>query len=102
MDLEKALSYLSLAKRAGQAASGSFQTEKALKEGKARLVIVSSDASENSRKHFSDMCAYRKVPLVIAADKETLGRNVGASERTVCAILSEGLAKAALTALDRE
>ena len=35
--------------------------EKAVKEGKASLVIISSEASGNTRKKFTNMCSYYKV-----------------------------------------
>ena len=92
-DLKKALSYLSLSRRAGLAAAGTFAAEKALKEKKAFLLILSADISENSRKHFEDMCNYRGVPYITGPDRETLGRSVGAAARTVIAVLSEGLAE---------
>ena len=47
--------------------------EKAVKEGKASLVIISSEASGNTRKKFTNMCSYYKVPLYIYATKEELG-----------------------------
>ena len=56
MNISKELSLLGLAAKAGRVVSGEFATEKAVKAGKARLVLVAGDASDNSRKKFSDMC----------------------------------------------
>ena len=42
---KKVLNLLGLATRAGKTASGEFMTEKAIKSGKAYLVIVSEEAS---------------------------------------------------------
>ncbi len=36
--------------KAGKVASGEFSTEKAVKTGKARLVIVADEASANTKK----------------------------------------------------
>ena len=63
MNISKELSLLGLAAKAGRVVSGEFATEKAVKAGKARLVLVAGDASDNSKKKFSDMCAYYKVPI---------------------------------------
>ena len=49
---------LGIAAKAGGVASGEFSTEKAVKDGRAWLVIVASDASENTQKHFRDMTTF--------------------------------------------
>lgn len=48
-------------------------TEKAVKEGRAFLVLVSEEASDNTRKMFTNMCTYYKVPLYFFGTKEELG-----------------------------
>ena len=52
MQKDKILSYLGLATKAGQTVSGEFCVEKSVRQGKAKLVIVSKDASEASQKTF--------------------------------------------------
>ena len=49
---KKILNLLGLATKAGKIASGEFAAEKAVKSGKAHLVIVSEEASDNTRKMF--------------------------------------------------
>ena len=56
MKPDKILSLVGLATRAGKTASGEFCTEKEVKTGRAALVIVAGDASENTKKKFRDMC----------------------------------------------
>ena len=51
----KALSMLSLATKAGKTVTGEFSTEKAVKEGKAYLVVVAQDASDNTKKKFKNI-----------------------------------------------
>ncbi len=87
---------LGLAAKGGKIASGEFQTDKAIKEGKAYLVITASDASDNTRKDFSDACNYYKVPFRIRGTKEELGRSIGKEYRAVVAVTDEGFAKAIL------
>ena len=53
---KKVLNLLGLATRAGKTASGEFMTEKAIKSGKAYLVIVSEEASDNTKKMFENVC----------------------------------------------
>ena len=86
------LGTLGLAMRAGQVASGEFMTIKAIREKKAKLVIVASDASDLTKKKFIDSCNYYHVPIVCTEDKETLGRALGKRERASAAVLDEGFA----------
>ena len=52
MKPDRVLSMLGIAAKAGSVASGEFSTEKAVKEGRAYLVIVAQDASDNTKKMF--------------------------------------------------
>lgn len=90
--VNKVYSMIGMAEKAGYAASGEFSTEKAIKSGKACLVIIASDASENTRKHFSDMCAYRNIPIYIYGNKEELGHAIGKAMRANLAVTERGLA----------
>ena len=74
---KKVLNLLGLATRAGKTASGEFMTEKAIKSGKAYLVIVSEEASDNTKKMFENSCAYYKVPVYQFGMKEELGHAMG-------------------------
>ena len=52
MNQNKVLSLVGLATKAGKTVSGEFSTEKAVKTGTASLVIVSAEASDNTKKKF--------------------------------------------------
>ena len=90
--MNKALQLLSLAQRAGKVASGEFKTEEAVKGGQASLVIIASDASDNTKKKFSDMCSFRKVPVIVYSDKEELGHYIGKEFRATLAVTDGGFA----------
>lgn len=96
MENDKAWTYLRFAARAGKAPSGEFQTESAIKSGKARAVILAEDASANTKKHFSDMCINSGVPFVFKGDRQTLGHVIGKEFRSSCAITDASLAEAFL------
>lgn len=91
---DKVLSLLGLAEKAGKLVSGGFSTEKAVKSGKAFLVLVSQDASDNTKKQFRDMCTYYEVPLYFYGERENLGHAIGRELRTSLAVLDDGFAKA--------
>mgnify|MGYP000709718666 CR=1 FL=1 len=99
MKPDKILSLVGLATRAGKTASGEFCTEKEVKTGRAALVIVAGDASENTKKKFRDMCEFYKVPMIVYGDKDTLGHAMGKQFRASLAILDEGFAKGILKEL---
>lgn len=90
--MDKVLSLLGLAARGRNLVSGEFSTEKAVKEGKAALVIVGADASDNTKKMFTNMCNYRSIPIYYYALKDELGRAVGKEMRASVAVTDVGLA----------
>ncbi|MDE6313342.1 MAG: ribosomal L7Ae/L30e/S12e/Gadd45 family protein [Lachnospiraceae bacterium] len=89
----KVSSLIGLATKAGKTASGEFMTEKTVKEGKAYLVLVAQDASDNTKKKFRNMCEFYQVPICFFSEKESLGHAMGKEVRASLAILDEGFAK---------
>lgn len=98
----KVLGLAGLAARAGKISSGAFSVEKAVKSGKAYLVVVAEDASANTRKQFQNMCEYYQVPVLVMADKERLGHSIGKELRVCMAVLDSNLAQAMIKEFDRE
>ena len=92
MGQSKALSLIGLATKAGRTVSGEFSTEKEVKSGRASLVIVADDASDNTKKKFKNMCDYYHVPICFYKDKDTLGHAMGKEFRASLAILDQGFA----------
>ena len=93
MIVNKALSMLGIATKAGKTVTGEFSTEKSVKEGKAYLVVVATDASDNTKKKFQNMCNYYHVTLKMFSDKISLGNACGKEFRASLAIIDAGLAK---------
>lgn len=91
--MDKVYSLLGLAVRSRNLVSGNFSTEKAIKNGKAVMVIISEDASDNTAKMFHNMCAFYEVPIFRYGKKEELGHAIGKEMRTSLAITDEGFAK---------
>ncbi|MEE0885070.1 MAG: ribosomal L7Ae/L30e/S12e/Gadd45 family protein [Faecalimonas sp.] len=100
MKLNKALSLISLATKAGKTASGEFCTEKEVKSGKAELVIVADDASDNTKQKFKNMCEFYEVPIYFYGDKDTLGHAMGKEFRASLAVTDLGFAKGIIKHLD--
>jgi ribosomal protein L7Ae-like RNA K-turn-binding protein len=83
---------LGLACKAGKVVSGEFATDKSVKAGRARLVLVSEDASDNTKKMFSNMCEFYEVPRFFYGTKEELGHSIGKAMRSSLAITDENFA----------
>ncbi len=94
MPKDKVLSLLGIAQKAGRVVSGEFSVEKAVKEGKACLVLVAKDASDNTKKMFCNMCSYYEVPVYVHSEKETLGHCIGKQFRASLAVTDVGFANA--------
>lgn len=92
MKPDKTASYIGLAMKAGKIASGEFAVEKSVKEGKAQLVVLSKDASNNTKKKFNDMCEYYGVPIIEYKDKEEMGHMIGREQRACISVNDAGFA----------
>ena len=102
MKQNKVLSMLGLAARGRNVVSGELQTLNAVKDGSAMLVIVAADASENTRKLFSDKCSFYEVPLRMYGSREALGRAIGKEMRSSLAVIDAGLAQSIMGYLESE
>jgi ribosomal protein L7Ae-like RNA K-turn-binding protein len=91
---------LGIAAKSGNVVSGEFSTEKAVKTGHAYLVIVSSEASENTKKSFGNMTDFYHVPYYCYGSKEELGRCIGKEFRASLAVTDENLARAVESKLE--
>ena len=93
---------ISLATKAGKTASGEFSTEQSVKAFRAELVIVATDASENTKKKFQNMCEFYEVPIYFYGDKDTLGHAMGKEFRASLAVNDLGFAKGIMKHIDSE
>ncbi|MDR0219912.1 MAG: ribosomal L7Ae/L30e/S12e/Gadd45 family protein [Lachnospiraceae bacterium] len=101
-ETKKVYNLLGLAQKSRNLVSGSFMTEKTIKDGKARLVIVSADASGNTKKMFGDKCTHYKVPLYIYGESMEMGHALGKEARVSLAVTDSGFAKAIIKHLERQ
>ncbi len=83
---DKVLGMLGMAAKAGKLVSGEFSTEKSIQKGKAKLVLLAADASENTKKKFQDKCHYYHIKIYVYADKESLGHTIGKGSRASVAV----------------
>ncbi len=88
---EKLKGYLGLAVRAGQAALGSGMVLEHIRSGKAGIVLIDENASENTRKKLTDACAFRRVRYVIVPGG-WIGDSCGKGDRMAVSVQRGGLA----------
>ncbi|MDQ0427765.1 MULTISPECIES: YlxQ family RNA-binding protein [Caryophanaceae] len=93
MTKQKILQLLGLATRARMTISGEEMTVNEVRKGKAKLVIVSEDASDNTSKKLHDKCKSYGVDVHVFASRFELGHAIGKEERVVIAITDKGFAK---------
>ena len=96
MNREKALNMLGLAMRAGKLITGEDLTINEIRRNKVKLVIVTTDASENTQKKVSDKSKYYKTTCFV---EFTQGEILGAigKPRKVIGILDQGFANKIMT-----
>lgn len=89
---KKIYSSISLAMKAGAVANGELSVMEAVKTEKAVLVIIAKDASDNTKKLFTDKSSFRKIPIMEFGTKDELGKAIGKASRSSLAITNKDLA----------
>lgn len=81
---------IGLCQKAGKAVSGAFACEKAIKSGKAKLVLLETSASEATQEQYKSMCDHMNVPLRMV---ESVGFAIGKPGRIVMAVTDDAFRK---------
>jgi ribosomal protein L7Ae-like RNA K-turn-binding protein len=100
MNEQKLMSILGLAQKAGKVASGDFAVQGAIKSGKARMLIIATDASTSTKKEYQYQAEYRNITVYYALSKEQLGGAIGKALRAAVALTDEGFVKPFVRALE--
>ena len=93
MTNQAVLQMLGLAARARKIISGEELVVNEVRHGKAKLVLLASDASANTSKKLTDKCTYYNVELHVFGDRYDLGHATGKEARVALAITDSGFAK---------
>lgn len=73
--------------------SGEEQVLGAIRNRKACLVIIATDASENTMKKVTEKARYYRIPCIAVGDRYKLGHAIGKGERVLLAVTDRGFAK---------
>ena len=96
MSHDKFYSFIGLIQKSGNLITGYNNCEFEIKKDKCKLIIIAEDASENTKKKFTNMCNTRELPFITLGSKEQLGQSIGKSPASVLAIKDEGMSKVVL------
>ena len=97
---DKALNYIGIMQKAGACATGETDSGAACRSGKAKLLLLAADASENARHRAEGFVYGRGVLLVtLPYEKTDLARILGRGVTSMLAVTDRGLADAVMKAL---
>ena len=97
------LRFLGLMRRAGKLSVGEEGTGQAVRAGKAELILLASDASENARDRAESFAGRAEVPLLrLHADKASLASALGVAGGAMAAVCDRGFAHALLEKFPEE
>ena len=86
------LRLLGFATNAGKVITGISLCEKAVKQKKAKLIILTRETEKGTLELFSQY----NIPTVFVSDKETLGKYTGKGFRSAAIVTDKGFADAIL------
>ncbi len=89
------LSFLGLARRAGKISLGEANTRGAVRSGKAKLILLASDAAPNARARGEKLAQRAAIPLIqLEDDKNRLAEALGSPLFAIAAVCDAGFAAA--------
>ena len=98
--MDKALNYLSLARKAGRIELGEEPVGAAARAKKARLILVASDAGDHSRRRAKSFVAgTEQLCMKVPFTKDQLGEAIGRTSLAMAAFTDPALALAFVKAL---
>ena len=98
--MDKVLNYLSLARKAGLAELGEEPVGAATRAGKARLVVVASDAGDHTWRRAKSFVSGTNQQLVrLPYTKDELGFAIGRTSLAIVAVTDVGIARSLVEAL---
>lgn len=100
MTKDQIFNFLGLAMRAGKIKSGESVILSDIKTNKIKLVIVATDASDNTLKVMKNKSESNQIPLRSFGTRVELGIALGKGERVNIGVTDNGFAKKLLSMID--
>lgn len=89
---KKICGLISLSMKANKIDVGEERATEAIRRGRAYLIVLADDASENTKKRFNDMAAFRNIPLILLFDRYRFGELIGKKFSVSAVITDKGFA----------
>ena len=83
---------LGLATKAGVVTAGADASIECIEKKQAKLVLVSEEASEKTKKNFEFICNKNSVPIVIWGIIEDLSKAIGKNNKAIICIKDKNFA----------
>lgn len=77
---------LGLSRRAGKCLAGDFAVERAVKAGRAKLIVLDSSVSDATRKRYQTLCGNKGIPCL---EFPEMGRAIGKPDGKIAAVTDE-------------
>lgn len=89
--MNKTLGLIGLSAKAGKIVFGTESCIEAMQKNKVKLLIVSTEASEKSKKNFKYYAEKYNVPIVFYETIENLSKSIGKKNKVVIGIKDQNL-----------
>ena len=99
---KRSLNYLGIAKRSGNLICGTDMVVKSLPSKTIKIILLASDASENTKDKIIKKAFYYQIQVCEIFDSYELSKAIGKDHVMVMAITDEGLKNAFLKEVERE
>ena len=96
-----ALGILGLARRAGRVSGGTEVVRQAIRDGRAKLVVMATDASDTQLDKIRSTIHNRTIPQVHLGDRNMLGAAIGSAPLAAVAVTDASFAARLLEELGR-
>ncbi len=91
---------IGLARRAGKLSFGTESSKEEINKGKAKLVLIATDASEKTKKHIEELAKMHQVPVRIVGTIEALSQSIGQVNKAIIVIKEENFAREIIKRID--
>ena len=99
--MNKVCTYLGFAKKSGNLLMGGETCLLNMKKGKVKLLIITEDCAENSKKKLVNCAVKYNVPYRIFGETDVLSHAAGNPGRTSFAIVDDNFAKVLIENIDK-
>ena len=95
-------SAVGMANKAGKLVTGTDACVRAIRARSVILVVLSEEASENTRKKVMNSCSSKNITCIEYGSSEMLGKMTGKSHRIVIGVKDKNLSKLILSKMQQE